>query len=198
MSRVEIKIVDNEISKRLNELHAALNNPRKVIFDVVAQALHQHTMQTFNNEGDPAHSWTPLKKSTIRDRKSKGYNAAPILQRSERLKRSVLASSGVNYAELSINEPQAAAMHYGAKIQRQGFIRLRTKNKNGDLKRQDGHPNLAVFAKNSHKKAVTRAVNYVINIPARPILPIDENQQLTPSAKTAIFDAINKSLFKTP
>ncbi len=82
-----------------------------------------------------------------------------------------------NSAGVSTNKPYAAIHNFGGDIVRKPFsgsVRLRT-NAKGDLLRQDGHANLAVFAKGRHKRAVTRDFSsdgFTIHMPQREFMKI--------------------------
>ena len=78
-------------------------------------------------------------------------------------------------------------------------MRLRTDAK-GVLLRQGDEgklAKLAVFARASHKRAVERSYqgkDYTINIPARPVLPVDAAGNLTPSALEAVLRVVESAL----
>lgn len=105
--------------------------------------------------------WTPLKPSTVRQRKG---DAHPILQRKGRLKR---ITSRATAADLTVgtNLPYAPAMQFGAEIVRKDaklhFRRVGRGGKKG-----------VRFARENDKRAKfgMRAGPYTIRIPARPFM----------------------------
>jgi phage virion morphogenesis protein len=98
-----------------------------------------------------------------------------------------------NGAEWGSNKVYAAIHQFGGKIDRLAFsstLRLRT-GKGGVLLRQKDHAHLAVFAKASHKQAVTRRYTvgaHAITMPARPYLGVnaDDGREMLKLADAAV------------
>lgn len=179
------------INTLLNQLSEVMDKPRPLMLNI-AETLHAQSMEMFRNEGYPANSWQDLAKSTQRQRAKKGHWPGRKLQVSGQLISSVQTDAGNDYAAISTNKVYAAIQHLGGKIQRTGVVRLRTAA-NGSLKRQENHPNLAVFASKRHKRAVERAVSYTIEIPARPFMPATE-AGLTKPAYNAVMRVLHDAL----
>lgn len=144
----------------------------------LTQAMYLHTMEVFDKEGP---GWAPLKPLTRKQRVKAGFGAGPILDR----KRGNLGLIG-GIVEAPTNTEAVvgvravikyAAIHqFGGIIYRTvkaGSVWLRTGRK-GNLIRQKGYPNLAMFKKKKNKlgKEVKfqGGKNYQIAIPQRKFL----------------------------
>lgn len=166
----------NEI-QILSRYVAKLNNT-KPLMKMISQDMLAIVRENFDKEGRP--KWTPLAKSTIRQRRKKGHWPGKILQRSGQLLRSIIPSSDNNSAVVSTNKAYAAIHQYGGTIP----IAARTKtifhrtDAKGNFLKQKGNDKLLVFAKSSHKRKSAFTFGqrrYNINIPARPFLHIPDN-----------------------
>lgn len=143
-------------------------------FDGIANDVASKVAMGFRDQKDPwGQPWAPLKPSTIRARrKGKGGGSAKILRDTGVLSNSLTAQrTGPLTIEMGTTVPYAAAHQFGASISfapRSIRVRLRkTKNAAGK--------NVYRFAKDKHKKAITRwgsSQGWKVNIPARPFLPI--------------------------
>ncbi|EPJ5820901.1 phage virion morphogenesis protein [Pluralibacter gergoviae] len=189
---IKFTVDSRELDKQLQQLGSTIRKPRAIMQEV-AETLHAQSMKMFEEEGFPAKSWPSLKPSTMRARSRSGHWPGKILQVTGRLASSVQTGAGDDFAQIGSNLVYAPIQHLGGTIKRQGQVRLRT-DKKGNLRRQEKHPNLAVFAKRSHKQAVARAVNYSIVIRPRPFLPVTENNQLTPPAFEAVMVVLSNAL----
>ncbi|MFB5082484.1 phage virion morphogenesis protein [Raoultella sp. C349492] len=195
MANIKVTIDNQAMNKRLQQLLDVVDKPRPLMMQI-AETLHAQSMKMFEQQGFPANSWPSLKPSTIRARSRSGHWPGKILQVSGRLASSVQTAAGDDYAQLGSNLVYAAIQHLGGTIKRQGQVRLRT-DKQGNLKRQEKNANLAVFAKRSHKQAVSRAVDYSIVIRPRPFLPVTDNSQLTPPAFEAVMNVLNDAFMQS-
>jgi phage virion morphogenesis protein len=189
-NHIDIQIDTSAINARLASVLRALEHTQPLMLKL-AETLLAHTQQTFEEEGYPAGSWTPLKKSTIRNRTRNGYWPGKILQQIGQLVASIHPEAGIDYAQVATNLPYARIQHEGGTIQRQGVIRLRTDARD-NLVRQRNHKNLAVFAKASHKRATERQVNYQITIPARRYFPVTPDGQLIPRTYQAVIAVLDR------
>ncbi len=155
----------------------------------------KRAMDHFTQEMGPPWSggkWKALSKATERSRRKGRKNRGnKILQDSARLRNSVspaqkdgnifrLENTSV---EVGTNVEYAAIHQYGGVIYckpRDITVFLRT-TRSGGLKSQKGYPNLAVFAKRSHKlqtgSITSRTGYYKIVIPARPFLWLSEEDE---------------------
>lgn len=171
--RSEVK--DHEgLGSALQRLRALGESPR-LIFEGIATYGKTSTRLRFKTQTGPdGQKWKPSQ----RVKKHGGFT----LQQTARLLRSISNRAGVSYAEWGTNVIYARIHQLGGKIERHahsGWTRLRT-NARGQLLRQPGHAHLAVFAKATHKRAVVRrhtTAAYVINMPARPYLGINDQDQ---------------------
>lgn len=189
---IKVTLDDKAVRNALSYLSSQLQDMRPTMARIADELLNE-THQIFNQEGVTPGSWQDLRPSTIRARSKKGYWPGKILEQRGALLSSIQRGYGADFAQVASSLNYAPVHFYGATIKRQGEIRLRTTRK-GKLLKQKSNDNLAVFAKRSHKLAVTRAVNYQIVIPARPFFPITETGALTPTARQAVFNAIRYTL----
>lgn len=193
-NNITLVVTDSNVKSELERVLGVLKRPQPLMLKI-AEELVEQTQQVFNDEGYPAKTWAALRPSTQRSRTRKGKWPGKILQLRGNLIKSIQAEAGNNFAQASTNLAYARIQHQGGTIQRTGEVRLRTTGKKGNLKRQKDHPNLAMFAKKSHKLAVARAVNYAITIPARPFFPITPDGNLTPRAYDAVMGVLRGRLF---
>lgn len=192
---IEIKLDDAALRARLNGLMSALANTQPMMASIASELAAQ-TEMAFTDEGP---GWPQLKPSTVKRRGS----AHPILQVSNALARSVTTQSGADYAQVGVgsNLSYPAIHQFGGTIKRKGKAgsgRLRNDAK-GNLLRQSGHSNLAVFANSKHKRYSERnyqGKDYSIEIPARPFLPITADGQLKPTALDAVMGVLQQFLTK--
>jgi phage virion morphogenesis protein len=171
----------------------------------IAMMLEAETEENFAAQGRPA--WVPLSASTkaARLKKNKGSSVLKILQDSGILASSVSTSSGSDYSEIGAGgaaSDYAAAQQFGAHIEKPAYstrTRLRTDAK-GNLLRQTAHKNLAVFAKDTHKR-VTESWSYVaghsFDLQARPYLPFSGRPgsvQLQPTAAAKLIAIVTAAI----
>lgn len=201
---IDIIIDIGDAVRRLDRAAAILDNPAD-LYRGIAQSLESVTEGNFAAQGRP--HWAPLAKSTLKERTSrnKGSSTMMILQDSGILAASVTSSFGADFALIGAGgaaSDYAAIQQFGGEIKRAAYstkVRLRTDAK-GNLLRQSGNPNLAVFARDSHKRAREswhEVGEYSIKIPARPYLPFSgppDAPILQPEAETSIMDAVDRFL----
>lgn len=172
------------------------------LFRSIAGMLEAETEANFAAQGRP--SWVPLAKSTIAKRQARGGGSVlKVLQDSGILAASVSSAYGADSAMIGAGgaaKAYAAIQQLGGTIERAPYsvkTRLRTTAK-GDLVRQPGYPQLAVFAKDSHKRAREswhQVDAYRVEIPARPYLPFSgtpDNAVLQPSTETSLLELITR------
>ena len=139
----------------------------------VAGILHRWTMDNFAQQRGPdGKAWPKLKNP----RPSRGENLQ-ILQHKGFLRDSIKTQFetwfGAAFAAIGTNRGYARIPPFGGPSSARpcGVLRLRTKNRRGDLFRRKGAPHFAVFANKDHKRFVERrceAAAYTINLPAWP------------------------------
>lgn len=161
----------NGLGGALNRLLAVGEQPRP-IWQAIAQYGESSTRLRFKNQRAPDGSrWKPSRRVV--------KNGGLTLNKSARLLRSIAHRADNTGAEWGSNVIYARIHQLGGKIQRNAFsstLRLRT-GKGGALLRQKDHAHLAVFAKKSHKQAVTKRFTvgaHVITMPARPYLGVND------------------------
>lgn len=175
------------------------------LFRAVAGLLEAETEANFAAQGRPA--WVPLAAATKAERlkRNKGSSVLKILQDSGILASSISTDYGPDFALVGAG---GAARDYAAIHQFGGTVdvpahsvktRLRTDAKGG-LVRQKDHKNLAVFAKDSHKRvreSWSTVEAYKVQIPARPYLPFSgppENATLQPAAEASLLDLVQRHI----
>lgn len=146
-------------------------NPQP-IFEAIAQYGETSTRLRFKNQRGPdGKAWTPSKRA----RKTGGQT----LVHKARLLRSFGHRANASSGEWGTNVIYAGIHQHGGKIEKlahSSWLRLRT-GKGGALLRQKDNSNLAVFAKATHKQAVTKRFTvgaHTIEMPARPFLGVNE------------------------
>ncbi|KWH38495.1 hypothetical protein WL99_32680 [Burkholderia cepacia] len=171
----------------------------------IAGVLESVTEGNFAAQGRPA--WVPLAESTKAERlkRNKGSSTLLILQDRGILASSVSAEYGSDYALIGAGGAAAAyaGIHqFGGTVTHPAHstkVRLRTDSK-GNLVRQAGHKHLAVFARDSHKRAREswhEVGEYTVTIPARPYLPFSGPPNATvlqPEAETGMLELVDNLL----
>ncbi|MBN9477406.1 MAG: phage virion morphogenesis protein [Bordetella sp. SCN 67-23] len=201
---IDVELIIAGADAQLGRLEGRLANSAP-LFRIIAGILESETEANFAAQGRPA--WLPLKKSTLRRRQKRG-SVLMILQDSGRLAASVSSTYGDDYAKVGAGgaaRAYAAVHQFGGTIERppySGVARLRTTS-SGALMRQGAtgrSRNLAVFARDSHKRATDRryTVNgFTISIPARPYLPFRgtaQNATLQDDVRPSVLQAVDNFL----
>lgn len=169
------------------------------MYQRISGMLEAETEENFASQGRP--DWVPLSEVTKSDRlkRNHGSSVLMILQDRGILAASVSTDHGADFAFIGAGgaaKDYAAAQQFGADIEvpaRSVKTRLRTDQK-GELLRQGAtgtKKNLAVFAKDSHKRvreSWSEIAAFSIHLPARPYLPFlgsgaDATLQPTAEAK---------------
>jgi phage virion morphogenesis protein len=203
-------VIDLQLSaagKALDRLEQAVTDTTPM-FRAIAGALEAETERNFAAQGRPA--WVPRSKATIaaRLKRNRGSTVLRILQDRGILAASVTSDYGADFALIGAGGAAAAyaGVHqFGATITHPPYstkVRLRTDAK-GNLLRQgeEGRSkNLAVFAKDSHKRAREswhEVGEYTVRVPARPYLPFTgsaANAVLQPEAAKSVMDVVERFL----
>lgn len=150
----------------------ALGDAPRPIWDAIGQYGETSTRLRFKHQAGPdGQAWKPSKRVI----KSGGQT----LRLKSRLLGSITHRASNSGAEWGSNVIYAGIHQFGGKINKLAFsswLRLRT-GKGGALLRQKDHAHLAVFAKATHKNAVTKRFTvgaHTITMPARPYLGVNE------------------------
>jgi len=187
---------------QLNSAAQQLKDARP-LFRSIAGMLEAQTEANFAAQGRP--SWVPLAASTLaeRQKRNKGSSVLKILQDGGILASSVSSGYGDDFAQVGAGgaaKDYAAIHQFGGTIDRPAYsvkTRLRTDAK-GDLLRQKDRKNLAVFARDSHKRARESwhtVEAYKVQIPARPYLPFSgpaDQAVLQPGAEASLLDLLQR------
>ena len=155
----------------LQRLMALGSSPRP-LWDAIAAYGETSTRLRFKSQAGPdGQAWKPSKRVL--------KHGGSTLQLKARLLRSITHRANNSGAEWGTNVIYGRIHQLGGKIDRAAFsswLRLRT-GKGGALLRQKDHANLSVFAKKTHKQAVTKRFTvgaHSINMPARPYLGVND------------------------
>jgi phage virion morphogenesis protein len=108
---IEIKIDDKEIQQLLNKLAAKTKNLRPLMKNI-AGIMMDGVEENFDKEGRPD-KWTPLAKSTIKQRTKKAYWPGKILQMRGELAASITSKYDDNSAIVGTNKVYAAIHQFG-------------------------------------------------------------------------------------
>lgn len=174
------------------------------MYQRIAGMLEAETEENFAAQGRP--DWVPLSEATKRDRlkRNNGGSVLKILQDRGILASSVSSDFGADFAFIGAGgaaKDYAAGQQFGDDIEipaRSVKTRLRT-DRNGNLIRQGaegGKKNLAVFAKDSHKRVREtwhESGPFSIHLPARPYLPFfgsGADATLQPTAERKLIDIV--------
>ena len=108
---IEIKIDDKEIQQLLKKLAAKAENLRPLMKNI-AGIMMDSVENQFDKQGIPD-KWTPLAKSTIKQRTKKGYWPGRILQMRGELAASITSKYDDNSAVVGTNKVYAAIHQFG-------------------------------------------------------------------------------------
>lgn len=188
-------------------LHTRLNDLTP-LYQRLAGTLEHETELNLDAEGRP--KWQEWAASTKARRlaNNNGSSVLKMLQDHSILAASISSESGADFVIISAGgaaSDYAPAQQFGATIHRAPYstkVRLRTDAK-GNLLRQGKSPNLAVFAKDKHKRVREswhEVQAFTIRIPARPYIPFTgpaEAPELQPQAETSLLATITRYITDT-
>lgn len=167
----EVKTDDTQLKAAVAGFIALGRSPRAMLRDI-ATAGENQTRARFRTQTAPDGStWKQSMRAKLRGGKT--------LTLAGHLSGSISSQTTADTAEWGVNRVYAAIHQFGGEIRKPAFSswrRLRTTAR-GTLLRQKDHKNLAVFAKDSHKRAVKRRFTvseHVIDMPARPFLGVND------------------------
>ncbi len=207
MDKITVEISGNAREK----IAAALEKVQdgRTLFQRIAQTLEAETEANFAAQGRP--HWVPLSKATVaaRTKRTKGASSTlKILQDRGILASSVSSEYGVDYALIGAGGAASAyaAIHqFGGTVEHAAHSRKirHREDAKGNLMRQgkEGRAkNLAVFAKDSHKRVRESWASvdaYKVTIPARPYLPFtgtSASGTIQPEASRSILEVVDRWL----
>lgn len=157
----------------------------------IAIELRSQTEANFAAEGRP--KWLGIHPR-------KGREGGQILQDTGQLVASITTDSDATSAIIGSNKVYAAIHQLGGVINKAAqsrLVRHRTDAKGNLLRSEYLKGKGLVFAKNSHKRAVSRWFEqgaHTIHMPARPYLPVDAQGNLQPEAEEGILGLANSYL----
>jgi len=192
----DFEVRDEGMAVGLAKVAEGIRSPLPLM-RAIAGLFETETEANFAAQGRPA--WLGLSPRTL---KRRGADAK-ILQDTGRLAGSVATSYDRTHATIGSNVRYAAIHQLGGTIERAAYskqIRHRT-NAKGELMRTAGFGGKGlVFAKNSHKRTLTRWAEvpaHNIQIPARPYLPFTGQGVLQASARDGVVRLTNDYLMST-
>jgi phage virion morphogenesis protein len=177
---LKIEINDDRIQAKLNDVIQKASDPRKVMAGIATELANQ-TEKNFAAGGMPA--WHPLAASTIKERTRRGAWPGQILQDSGALAGSITPESGSDYAQISTNNMDYAAIHqYGGVIHHNAYSVLKHIMDNGKRRAVSG--------------GTRPAFDTVMH--ARPFMPVTDDGKLTESALDAVMRILNTNFDDEP
>ena len=188
-----VEIQDQAVRAALGALQQRVQNlaPRLQVIgeDIVQRAKTRFTTST----GPDGQRWKDNAPSTKRAKGDK-----PILVDKGLLRQQIVAQvMGGDTLTISQTQVYAAIQQFGGTIERAPHsvqVRHRTDAKGQLLRSSIMNGKGLVFAKDNHKRAVTRwfeVAAYRITIPARPSMPVRADGTLYPAEQAAILGQIN-------
>lgn len=166
----------------------------------IARALRNITEDAFAKQASPfGPAWKALNAKTLKARRGGGAGAQ-ILQDSGQLAASITATSDATSATLTAGKKYAAIHQFGGTIQRPAYstkVRHRTDRKGNLLRGQGFGGKALIFARDSHRNAVTHwfdVKGYTVTIPARPFLPIDRVGNLALATRDTVLRILQDRL----
>lgn len=187
---IDVKIDSKDVMSALERLAQAGQRMSPVMRAISTELLSQ-TEENFAAEGRP--KWLGIKPR-------KGREGGKILQDTGQLAASISSSHDSTSATIGSNKVYAAIHQFGGTIQKAAQsrqVRHRTDAKGNLLRTEHFGGKGLVFAKDKHKRAITRWFEvgaHNIDIPARPFLPINVSGDLQPEAERAIIGVVNNYL----
>lgn len=194
-----VDINDQELMQYLGRLETCGRDGSPAM-RAISQVFASDTEANFAAESGPTGKWKDLAPATKKGRAKEGKWPGKILQKSAAgLAASVTPFHSADEAGIGTNVAYAAIHQLGGSIERAAFsmrVRHRT-NAQGELMRTKHFKGKGlVFARDSHKRAMTRwfeVGEHRISIPARPYMPI-ANGQLQPRTHSAVIAVIRDFL----
>ncbi|MBL8351207.1 MAG: phage virion morphogenesis protein [Burkholderiaceae bacterium] len=182
-----IEVHDQAVRAALDALQRRVANMAPAL-QAIGEGMVTRTKGRFDTSTDPAGgTWKPKKRPDGRK---------TLVGDSGDLRRQITASVAGNALTVRASAVYAAIHQFGGTIQRAAYskqVRHRTDAKGQLLRSAIMGGRGLVFAKDSHKRAVTRWFEvgaHSITIPARPFLPIRADGSLYPAEQREIVAQI--------
>ncbi len=144
---IEIKIDDVELQKSLKKLASKAENLRPLMKNI-SGIMMDSVEENFEKEGRPD-KWTPLAKSTIKQRTKKGYWPGRILQMRGELASSITSYYDDDSAVVGTNKVYAAIHQFGGNAGKNKKVKI------------PARPYL-LLATNDEKQIINEIKNYLI------------------------------------
>lgn len=192
MALLTISVHDQAVQAALAALAARVAKPEPLLV-AIGEGMHRRVDGRFSAQAGP--DGAPWKPNAPATKRAKGNK--PILTDAGDLRRSIVPQVVAGVLTLSTHEPYAAIHQFGGAIERAAYskqVRHRTNAKGELLRSAIMNGRGLIFAKDSHKRALTRwfeVAAHKINIPARPYMPVRADGSLYADEKAAILAQIN-------
>ena len=188
MSFFEVKIDDADIRGALQRLIALGADTAPAMKAVAAIGEKSSRMRFRTETGPDGKSWKPSLRAEM--------FGGRTLTKDGHLANSLSQNSGKDFAEWGVNRVYAAIHQFGGSIERAAkpiTVRHRTDAKGNLLRSAIMNGKGLIFAKTSHKRALSRTFDgkaHQIKIPARPFLPVRADGSLYQAEQAEILAQI--------
>lgn len=171
MSMVELKIDDRECLRVLDKIARKGVDASSLMAEIEGDML-EAVAANFRQQGRPD-KWAKLKPSTMRARKAKGHEGAPILQVKGILLKSIQGKSTSNSATVGTNDKRAKLLHFGGTVQHKARTHTlhykMTTHKSGRVE----VGNRFAKKKNSNFTQTVQGKAYQVKIAGRPFMTME-------------------------
>ena len=198
MTAFTITVQDQGVQNALNALAARAGNMQPVLQTIAVDIVERTKRRFGTSTGPDGVAWKP---NTPAVRKAKGGRPPLVLH--GLLKEQIFPSATKNTLTVATGgatKDYAAIQQFGGTINvlaKSMKVRHRTDAKGALLRSDLMNGKGLIFAKDKHKRALTRWFEvpaHTITIPARPFLPIRQDGTLYPAEQSEIMNAINEYL----
>ncbi len=118
---IEVKIDDKQLQQALKKLAAKTSDLRPLMQNI-AGILEDSVEENFEKEGRP--KWQKLAKSTIKQRRKKGYWPGRLLQMQGELASSITSNYDSNFTIVGTNIKYAAIHQFGGNAGRSKKVKI--------------------------------------------------------------------------
>ncbi len=182
------EVHDQAVRAALNGLAKSLTDLRPVLQDIGEDIVQRAKARFGSSTGPDGARW--------KDKKHKDGRPT-LVGETGNLRRQIVRSVSGNTLTVSANPVYAAIQQFGGQIERAPYskqVRHRTDAKGELLRSKIMGGRGLVFAKDSHKRALTRWFEvgaHTITLPARPFMPVRADGSLYPAEQAAVLAALN-------
>ncbi len=190
---ITVQVDDRAIRSELQALQQRLGNLRPVLKDIGEDIVQRAKARFGTSIGPDGQRWKPKKVPDGRP---------TLVGETGNLRRQIVWRADSNSLVVQATMAYAAIHQFGGKIERKArtvAVRHRTNAKGELLRTADFGGKGLIFARQNHKRALTRyfeARAHTIHMPARPFLPVRADGQLYPAEQAAIVAQLQEWLAK--